>query len=92
MILSGLRCGQPDCPTFYQTTMSEWLKLSRKQQRDIFRECNVHVKNDMRSQDQSIFDMTGDNAVQRLDEVVDLYRPRDAHGTLIFSQHPSNYD
>ena len=90
--MSGLRRGQPDCPTFYQTTMSEWLKLSRKQQRDIFRECNIHVKNDMRSQDQSIFDMTGDNAVQRLDEVVDLYRPRDAHGMLIFSQRPSNYD
>ena len=70
--------------------MSEWLKLSRRQQRDIFRECNIHVKNDMRSQDQSIFDMTGDDAVERLDEVVDIHRPRDAHGTFIFSQCPSN--
>ena len=70
--------------------MSEWLKLSRKQQRDIFHECNIHVKNDMRSQDQSIFDMTGDDAVERLDEVVDIHRPRDAHGTFIFSQCPSN--
>ena len=68
--------------------MSEWLKLSRVQQRSIFRDCNVHVKNDMRSQDQSIFDMTGDNAVQRLEEVVDLYRLRDAHGTLFFLNIP----
>ena len=70
--------------------MSEWLKLSRVKQRDIFRECNVHVKNDMRSQDQSIFDMTGDDAVERLDEVVDIHCPRDVHGTFIFSQCPSN--
>lgn len=65
--------------------MSDWIKLSCEQQRSIFRDSNIHIKNDMTSQDTSILNLTNIDTEHRLTEIVDLLRLRDAHGMLSFT-------
>ena len=61
------------------------MKLTREQQRSTFRECNIHIKNDLVSKNDPVLDLTDPSSEQWLSDNVDLLYPRDAHGTSLVS-------
>lgn len=54
--------------------------MTPDQRRASFRDFNIHIKNNSTSYQSSSFDLTDQKTEQRLDNIVDLHYPRDAHG------------
>lgn len=75
---------------FMQIKRSDWLQLSREQRCSTFRMFNIHVINDSPTNGITNLHMAGQTCEERLDEIVDLLLPRDAHGNPFFFT-PSSY-
>lgn len=58
--------------------------MSRDQKRATFRNFNIHVKNNAPSKQHSVLEQGNTRTEDRLNDIVDLLYPRDAHGTIPF--------
>lgn len=58
--------------------------MPHNERRSIFRDCNIHVKNDMVAHTDLLLENNNPDMEQCLSEMVDLLRLRDAHGTCSF--------
>ena len=58
--------------------------MSREERRATFRDFNIHIKYDAAQIPSSMLDFTDDKTEERLNDIVDLLCPRDAHGKKPF--------